>query len=103
MPILTTTVSSTGTVKLTASTRKKLLTKLATYKALKAQLDPIKTQMKALTEELGAIRDVETGEQKLVLEGIGSITLVAPTYKKFNEKAFIANGGDIAIYRMSID
>lgn len=100
---LTTTVSTTQAVTLSSSVRKKLLTKIGAYKALKAQLDPIKLKMKALTEELGAIRDQETGEMSLELEGVGKITLVAGLYKKFNPKTFVSLGGDLAIYQQAID
>jgi hypothetical protein len=102
MTVLTTTVSSTQAVTLTPAVRAQLLTKLQTYAALKAQLTPIQLAMKTLADELGAIRD-ETGAMSLKVEGVGMITLIAGLYKKFNPKTFVANGGDLAIYTMSID
>ncbi len=101
MPTVTTSTTTETTI--SSSVRRKLLTKLNTYKALKTQLDGIKAQMKTLTDELGEIRDIETGEMSLKLEGVATITLVGGVYKKFNEKKFVAQGGDLAIYKMSID
>jgi len=98
---LTATVTTTKEVKLAAGLRKKLLTKLQTYAALKEQAKALELAMKKLNGEIGDLRD-ETGEQSVKLEGF-TVTLVCNTRKKFNPKTFVANGGDLAIYHQSHD
>lgn len=101
MPSLTTSV--TAAPKLSPTLNRQLQTKLNEYKSLKAKLDPIKLRMKTLADELGGIRDEVTNELSLDVEGLAKITLVGGIYKKFNPKTFVANGGDLKIYQMSID
>lgn len=96
------TVSTTKTVKLEPRVRRLLQTKLQEYfvkkqaiKRLEAEADKIKDTLESLREE--------TGEATVTIEGYGTITLVAPMRKKFNEKRFVAAGGDLAIYNQSFD
>ena len=98
---LTATVTTTKEIRLQPALRKKLLTKLNTYAGLKSQMKTLEHSLKKLSDEIGELRD-ETGEQSVKLEGF-TITLVANTRKQFNEKAYIANGGDLAIYNQSFD
>jgi D-lyxose ketol-isomerase len=77
--------------------RQALQTKLTAYAALQAQVKAIKARMDSLVEEMGTIRD-ETGEMSVKLDGYGSITLVAGTYKKFNPKRYVQLGGNLAVY-----
>lgn len=101
MALSTTVTATTKTeIKLAPSVRKKLETKLRAYENLALQIKSLDAQRKKLAEELGELRD-QTGETSLKLEGFGTITLIASTYKKFNEKRFIALGGDIELYRQA--
>lgn len=95
----TVTVSTTREVKLEATTRRKLLTKLRTYEGLHTQKRVIDLAMAKLKDEVGAIRN-ETGEQSLELDGF-KVTLVAGTRKKFNPKKFVQLGGDIDIFNQA--
>ena len=98
-PIVTTTESATYEVKLEAAVRRKLLTKLRTYEQLHTQKRALELAMNKLKDEVGALRN-ETGEQSIEIEGF-KVTLVAPTRKKFNPKAFVRLGGDIDIYNQA--
>jgi hypothetical protein len=98
----TATVSTTQEVVLEPKLRKRLQLKLQEYAKIHAQIAPLKAKLKALTQELGAVRD-ETGEMSVALEGYGIVTLVAGTYKKFNEKLFVRIGGDLGLYKEALE
>lgn len=100
MPTLTTT--QTTEVKLAPALKTKLTRKLKEYTTLKGQRDGIDAAMKKLSGEMGEIRD-EAGTTSLKLDGVGTITLIASTFKKFNPKRYVSLGGDLAVYEQSID
>lgn len=97
----TATVSTTKEIRLAPKLRQKLLVKLSAYASIHAQMKALKTRLDDLKGQIGGLRD-ETGEQSISLEGF-TVTLVAPTYKKFNEKKFIALGGDLELYRQAVE
>lgn len=97
----TVTVSTTQEITIKPSLRTKLLKELRQYAALKATLDETQGKMDAIKAKVGDLRD-DTGEQSVSLEGF-TVTLVAPTRKKFNPKLFVSNGGDLAIYNQSVE
>lgn len=102
MPAVTATVTTTEEVKLEPKLRQKLIRKLAEYARLANQIKALDEAKKTLVGELEDLRS-ETGEGSLKLEGHGTITLVAPTYKKFNEKKFVSLGGDLKIYQQAVE
>lgn len=91
--------TTTHEIKLEASVRRKLLTELKTYQSLHAQKKALELAMDKIKTKVGEIRN-STGEQSLELDGF-KVTLVAPTRKKFNSKAFVKLGGDIDIYNQA--
>ena len=101
MPKLSTapavTATTTQTVELDTRTRTKIVTELRHYAQLKAKIDALKVEQDAVKAKLSTLRD-STGETSLTIEGEGTITLVAPTYRKFNPKKFVARGGNLALY-----
>lgn len=99
---LTATVTTTQAIKLAPKLRTKLVSKLGAYAKLVEQRKELDAQIKALQGDLDVLRE-ETGEQSLKLEGHGTITLVAGTYKKFNEKKFVSLGGDLEVYQQAIE
>lgn len=98
---LSVTTTTTTTVKLAPKLKQKLLTKFREYADLKVKLDTTKTRMDALKVEIADLRE-DTGETSLELEGYKT-TLISPTRSKFNEKKFIADGGDIGIYKGAVE
>lgn len=98
---LSVTTTTTTTVKLAPKLKQKLLTKFREYADLKTKLDATKVRMDALKVELADLRE-DTGEVSLELEGFKT-TLISPTRSKFNEKKFIADGGDISIYKGAVE
>lgn len=97
--VATVTVSTTEEVRLEPTVRRKLLTELRTYANLRDQVNVLEAAMDKIKDKVGAIRD-EAGAQSLELEGF-TVTLVAPTRKKFNPKTFVKLGGDIDIYNQA--
>ncbi len=102
MPSLTATTTTTEEVQLDPRLRRKLVTKLQAYAKKTAEIKKLTAEKDKLVSELGALRD-ESGEVSLRLEGLGTITLVAGTQKKFNPKKFEALGGDLAIYNQAFE
>jgi hypothetical protein len=98
---LSLTTTTTTTVKLAPKLKQKLLTKFREYADLKVKLDAAKARMDALKAEIADLRE-DTGEVSLELEGYKT-TLISPTRSKFNEKKFIADGGDISIYKGAVE
>ncbi len=98
MPKLSVTATTTTTTELSLSTRQKqaLMVKFQNYQAQKAVLDAAQAKMDALKAEIQKLREA-TGEMSLELNGFQS-TLVAPTRKTFDPKAFVKAGGDLDIY-----
>lgn len=86
----TVTATTTQTIKLKPTVRKKLLASLKIYSELR-------TQIKALEHALDKHKDIvsqlreETGEQSLSLEGY-TVTLVAPLRSKLEPAKLIALG-----------
>lgn len=95
----TATVTTSQEIRLAPALRKKLLTAFRTYAALN---DQKKVLSAAMDKQKGIIAELreETGEQKLQLEGF-TTTLVCPLRNVFDEKLFVSNGGDLAIYNNS--
>lgn len=93
------TATTTEEIKLEPSVRRKLLIELRTYESLHTQKKALELAMDKIKSKVSAIRN-ETGAQSLELEGF-RVTLVAPTRKKFNAKAFVKLGGDIDIYNQA--
>lgn len=96
------TVTTTTEVVLKPQLRKKLQLKLQEYAKLAAEKKALKTRIDKLTKELGDLRN-ETGEMSVSLEGYGAVTLVAGTYKKFNEKRYVQLGGELALYQQALE
>ena len=92
MPALTQTVTATTThqVKIEPKLKRRLVTELKGYAALKTQRDALDSAMK---KARGKIEDVlgDIGESSLAVEGFKT-TLVAPVRTKLDEKKLIANG-----------
>lgn len=101
MPTLTATVTTTTEIKLKPSIRTKLLNLFRQYAALRDQKKTTEHAMKKIVGQIADIRN-ETGEGSLKLEGF-TTSLVAPTRKKFNEKRFVAEGGDLELYKSCFD
>ena len=90
MPTLTATVTTTKDIVLKPALRRKLMTELRAYAAIKDQiaiLEHAKDKHKAV---IGALRD-DTGEQSIALEGF-KVTLVAPVRSVLNKQKLIALG-----------
>jgi len=98
---LSVTTTTTTTVKLAPKLKQRLLTKFREYQDLKVKLDATKSRMDELKTELADLRE-DTGEVSLELEGFKT-ALISPTRSKFNEKKFIADGGDITIYKGAVE
>jgi hypothetical protein len=90
------------TTELSPKLRQALMTKLTAYRQLADQKKAVVAKLEALTEELGLLRD-EAEEMSVTLEGYGTITLVAGTYKSFNKKRYVALGGELAIYDQAME
>ena len=103
MPKLTqtATVSTTEEVHLDPRVRTRLVTKLKAYAEKHAQLKALEAEMDTINAEVEDIRS-DIGEQSVKLEGF-TVTLVAPTYRKFSAKKFVAAGGDLALYNAAIE
>lgn len=104
MAQLTQSVSTTQTTErvLSPKLRQALQSKLAMYRTMAEQKKAIQKRLDALTDELGALRD-EAEEMSVSLEGYGTVTLVAGTYKKFNAKRFVSIGGNLAQYNEAME
>ena len=96
------TTTTTQEIELKPVLRKKLQMKLREYAVLAAQKKQLEAQLKELSVELGDLRN-ETGEMSISLEGYGTVTLVAGTYKKFNPKKFVSLGGELAVYTAAVE
>lgn len=101
---LTQEVTTTQITEVTLSPKLKLAlqTKLTAYAKLATDKKALKLRMDKLTDELGALRD-EAEEMSVSLEGYGTVTLVAGTYKKFNPKRYVAAGGNLAVYNEAME
>lgn len=104
MPRMSQEVTTTQTteVLLAPKLKQALQTRLLQYAKLQKELKAIEARMETLKAEMGDLRD-EAGEMSIALEGYGTVTLVCPTYKKFNPKLFVANGGELATYNQSVE
>lgn len=98
---LSLTTTTTTTVKLAPKLKQKLLTKFREYQTEKAKLDAAQVRMDALKAEIADLRE-DTGESSLELEGFKT-QVISPTRSKFNEKKFIADGGDVTIYNGAVE
>lgn len=98
---LSVTTTTTTTVKLAPKLKQKLLVKFREYQAQKVKLDAADVEMTRLKAEIADLRE-DTGETTLELEGFKT-TRISPTRSKFNEKKFIADGGDITIYKGAVE
>lgn len=98
MPVLSTvaTVSTTKEITLKPALKRKLMTELRAYAAIKEQLKTLEHAADKHKDVIGKLRE-ETGEQSLAIEGF-KVTQVAPIRKKFNAKKFILIGGDISLF-----
>lgn len=94
---LSVTTTATTTVKLAPKLKLKLLTKFREYQDKKVKLDAAQARMDALKVEIADLRE-DTGETSLDLEGFKT-SLISPIREVFDEKKFIADGGDITIYK----
>ena len=95
MPALTATVTTTETITLQPSIRKRLLLALRTYTGLKDQekaLDLAKKKQRGIVQEVLE----EVGETSLKLDGY-TATMVAPSKKVLDRKLFVQLGGDLAL------
>ena len=92
MPVLSTTATTTTTheVKLRPTVKRKLLTELRSYAALKSQLDTLKHAMDKIKDTVQHIRE-ETGEPALALDGF-KITHVCPQRSTLDHKKLIELG-----------
>ena len=95
------TVEVTQQVKLAPGIRKKMLQKFQLYQNLCTQKKALEHAMEKVKAEIADLR-TEQGVESISLDGF-TATLVCPTRKKFNEKLFIANGGNIDIYKGAIE
>lgn len=94
---LSVTTTTTTTVKLAPKLKQRLLTKFREYQAYKVKLDEAQERLDVLKAEIADLRE-DTGEVSLDLEGYKT-TRISPIREVFDEKKFIADGGDIAIYK----
>lgn len=97
-----TTTTQTTKVELSPKLRQALQTKLTAYRQLAEQKKVIAAKLEKLTEELGELRD-QAEEMSVSVEGYGTVTLVAGTYKKFNPKLFVTLGGELALYEQALE
>lgn len=97
----TATVTTTEEVRLAPKLRQKLMTELRTYESLTGQIKVLEAARNKHKAAVDAIRD-EIGEQSIKLAGY-TVTLCAPTRKKFNEKRFVSSGGDLKLYQNAFD
>lgn len=102
MPKLTTAATVTNTVKLDPKLRKKLTTKMQEFFVKRQAIKKLEGEAEKIKADIESLRD-EAGEESIALDGIGTVTLVAPVRKKFNPKKFVSNGGDLDIYNQSFD
>jgi cell division protein FtsB len=91
------TTTTTTKVKIAPKLKVKLLTKFTEYQQLKAKLDATKARMDELKGEIADLRE-DTGEKSLELDGFKT-QVIESTTTKYDEKKFIADGGDIAVYK----
>lgn len=101
MPRVEATVTTTKDIVLKPSVARRLRTELTGYQSVKQQIKALEAKADAHKEAIDTLRD-ETGETSLKLDGF-TITMVAGTRRVFNPKAFVAAGGDMAIYNDSFD
>lgn len=103
MPKMQQTVQATTThdITIAPSVAAKLRRSLKTYQSVKEQIKALEAQADKQKEIIDALRD-ETGETSIKLDGF-TITMVAGTRRVFNPKAYVAAGGDMAIYNDSFD
>lgn len=87
---VTATVTTTKEIVLKPTVRRKLLTELKAYAALKADMDALKHAMDKKKATIGAIRE-ETGEDSIELEGF-KVSLVAPVRSVLNKQRLISLG-----------
>ena len=91
---LTATTTPKTEVKLQPSVRRRLLTELKTYAALKAQMDALKSAIDKRKGIIGGIRE-EAGVDSLSLEGF-KITQVTGTTSKLNKQKLVELGCALA-------
>lgn len=96
------TTTQTTATELSPKLRQALMTKLTAYRALAAAKKEIAGKLEKLTEELGDLRD-QAEEMSVTVEGYGTITLIAGTYKSFNKKRYVALGGELALYEQAME
>lgn len=96
------TTTQTTVVELSPKLRQALQVKLTAYRQLADQKKAVVAKLEKLTEELGVLRD-EAEEMSVSLEGFGTVTLVAGTYKAFNKKKYVALGGELALYDQAME
>lgn len=95
------TVTVTEELTLTPKVAKKLTLELQVYQKARQEMKAAERRMEASKVKLGALRD-ELGVESLEHDGC-KVTLVAGTHTKFNEKRFIALGGELAIYQQALE
>jgi len=93
---------TTVEVKLTLDPKleQQLRVKFQAYQKAYLTAEKANAEVEKLKAELGALRDNESVE-KLGVDGF-SVTLRCDTYEAFDEKKFIAAGGDLAIYQQAL-
>jgi hypothetical protein len=96
------TTTQTTEVVLSPKLRQALQTKLTAYAKLAETKKALKRDMDKLVAELDVLRD-EAEEMSVSLEGFGTVTLVAGTFKKLNLKTFVAMGGELAVYNAAME
>lgn len=92
MPALRTTVEATTTheIKLAPAIKRKLLTELKAYEALKLQIKALEHAADKRKATIGKLRD-ETGEQSLSIDGF-TTTLVSGVRESLDKQKLIAQG-----------
>ncbi len=90
MPSLSVTTTTTTTVELRPSLKRKLLTELRAYAELKAQADAIELAMNAHKATIRGLRE-GTGEKSLELEGFKTTDVTGET-SKLDTKLLLLNG-----------
>lgn len=101
MPSATITATTTQTLTLKPTIKRKLMVALKSYMGLKGQREVIDEAMKKARATAGEIL-METGESSISVEGFKT-TLVAPVRKVFNKQKFIALGGNLDFYNAAMD
>lgn len=88
------TVTTTKEITLKPTTKRKLLTELKAYAALKKQQDEIDESMSVHKATIGELRE-STGEDAIALDGF-KVSLVSPVRKVLNHKKLIELGCAVA-------